>query len=265
MTTPSLQDILEDKHQGPYNRQNFMKYLGSNHCLENIEFIMDINHYNKLNGHDKARKWSIIKKSYLCDDSVKEINVPYNIKSNLVKQANSDYIKRAYKIIYELLLDSYNQFIKKQQKLVAQQSSQGRRSSVSQPLFGGSSSSTSRSGSVSQPVSTSRRGSASQGPPPASSSGRRDSTSHSTSRRGSSSAQGSGRRNSVHISSSTGTSSFNLHRANSIDYPKSPISNNTLVKPTINKLPSPQSDIESKKKNNLFKMKKFKFRRNSNE
>lgn len=311
MSVPSLQDILFDKsnEKTPYNKHNFIRYLSSIHCLENYEFIIEVNKFNKLlkdSGRDKEKvlKWNGIVKQYLLDDSPKELNLSYQVKSNLFKHKipTNDSLKKAYKIIYELLLDSYNQFIS-----VTKKQYHGSHGSQSHGSGGGSSSNSGGHSHAAQSL-------------PIPIQGRRNSSSLNLERRGSTCTNS--RRNSVidfRTSSSSNTrknsSSSNLpsgnifsqgyslsaaisnsggssaSRSNSgtgsrrpsvsvTDYPRSPINNGTHLKTNITKLPSPSSDVESKKKpssiptsnpsslsqnQSLFKMKKFKFRRNSNE
>ncbi|EGV60234.1 hypothetical protein CANTEDRAFT_136722 [Yamadazyma tenuis ATCC 10573] len=221
---------------------------------------MDVNKYNRLKEKDKLPKWNDIIKLYLLDDSPKEINLPYQYKHNLlVKIPNGDVVKKSYKIIYELLLDSYNQFINltKKQNMSSFANHQGQSLPIPVPNGG-------RRNSSSAASSGSRRNSVVE-------------VSHSSRRGSSSSHLASG---TVHVSRSNSTSaamgttprSGSRRPSLTPEYPKSPINNGTHIgiKSNIVKLPSPSSDVEVKKKaasqsQSLFKMKKFKFRRNSNE
>lgn len=310
MSVPSLQDLLLEKSgdKTPYNKHNFIRYLSSIHCLENYEFINEINKFNKLakepnRDKDKLMRWNNIVKNYLLEDSPRELNLPYQIKSNLLKHKMppADCVKKAYKIIYELLLDSYNQFINvvKKQNMSSYSNHhhhhsnantagsnnqslpipiQGRRNSSTLNMERrGSTSNSSRRNSMidfkNSSSSNTRKNSSSSNLP----SGSIFSGSYSLTAAISNSNSG-GSANGGGISrSGSGTGS----RRPSIvaDYPRSPINNGTHIKTNITKLPSPSSDVETKKKpsaiptsnpsstqnQSLFKMKKFKFRRNSNE
>lgn len=259
MSIPSLQDLLDkdSSHKPPYSRSNFIKYLTSLHCLENYEFIYEVNKFNHLKDpKDKMKKWDAIIKTFLLDDSSKEINLPHQLKKSLlVKLPSSDSLKKSYKVIYELLLDSYNQFINTTRKQNMSSFTNHQSHSLPIPVGRGSI-------SVSSSSTNSRRNSLVD--------------MHNNSRKGSSSSSNlqSGfltRSNSIHTSSKSTPNSGSRRPSISTDYPKSPINNGTTIKSNIVKLPSPQYEYEKKKviSNStqqllLFK-KKFKFRRNSDE
>lgn len=120
---PSLDDILENTIESsntPYNRVNFVKFLSLSHCLENLEFIIELNNFIKLLGNESGPhnynliNWQMIYKNFLLEDSLKEINIPYHLKN----QFNYDDIPpvpsllKIKSVIFELLHDSYNEFIK---------------------------------------------------------------------------------------------------------------------------------------------------------
>lgn len=240
MTIPSLPDVLYKENKSPYTKSNFLKYLSSIHCIENYEFINDVNKYNKLKDKEKLIKWNEIIKLYLCNDSPKEINLPYQYKQNLlVKTPNPEVIKKAYRIIFELLSDSYNQFITvtKKQTTIQNQS---------------------------LPIPATRRSSIS------SSGSRRNSVIEVSSRRGLSNSNVPsgffGRSNSItanSIATNSGSRINSRRPSLTPEYPKSPINNGTTgasIKANIVKIPSPISDVDSKKKSNPGLFKKFKFR-----
>lgn len=299
MSVPSLQDILVEKSNDktPYNKHNFIRYLSSIHCLENYEFINEITKFNKLakeSGKEKEKlvKWCGIVKQYLLEDSPKELNLPHQIKANLLKHKlpAPDAVKKAYKIIYELLLDSYNQFINVTKKQTMSSynnhhSNTSNTQSLPIPIQGRRNSST---------LNMERRGSTSTSSRRNSMIDFKNSSTSNTRKNSSSSNLPSGNifSGSYSLTAAISNSNSNSHSGSNMsrsgsksgsrrpsvnvaDYPRSPINNGTHLKTNITKLPSPSSDIESKKKvppaapstqnQSLFKMKKFKFRRNSNE
>lgn len=265
MSIPNLQDLIfdrsTDKH---FNKNNFIKYLASIHCLENFEFLVDVNKFYQLsNDTDRIYKWNLIIKHYLLTDSLKEINIPHQMRNNLLTKnhlPHNDCIKKAYKIISELVLDNYNQFIgmiKKQQQDRKGGGEVSRNNSIVE-----------RRGSA----TSERRGSLTLERKMSVTMERRNSVLFE--RRGSTStSHSSGVLSSLVYGNNNSSSSNNSiphstsRRPSVIEYPKSPINNATVKQNTITKLPSPQLDIERKKSKNssMFKMKKFKFRRNSNE
>lgn len=116
---PLLDDVLAatapDPSHGPYNKVNFVQFLSSSHCLENLEFIVELDCFQRLLGPvDPLTHWRIIYRAFFLDDLLKEINLPHVIKCRFSEDAmplDAD-LACARNIIYELLLDSYNEFIK---------------------------------------------------------------------------------------------------------------------------------------------------------
>lgn len=115
---PSLDDILNNTPESsntPYNRSSFVKYLSLSHCLENLEFVVELNKLMQMtDAHQALMLWQCIYRTFIPEDSVKEINAPQHVKNTFVENelpAEHDLIK-IKTIIYELLHDSYNEFIK---------------------------------------------------------------------------------------------------------------------------------------------------------
>lgn len=120
---PTLDDVLENTIEScntPYNRVNFVKFLSLSHCLENLEFIVELNNFIKLlegetdSSDYRLINWQLIYKNFLLEDSLKEINIPCHVKN----QFNYDVIPsipnllKIKSMIFELLHDSFNEFIK---------------------------------------------------------------------------------------------------------------------------------------------------------
>lgn len=92
---PSLEDILNDKSAYPYNLTAFVGFLSQNHCLETIEFILDVQKYKQA--HEKSfnsidvlvMMWQRIINTYIQTDSPKELNLPSEVKAKLMA-LNSD-------------------------------------------------------------------------------------------------------------------------------------------------------------------------------
>lgn len=114
---PSLADIIGDKSVGPFNRGNFIQYLSNSHCLENYEFIVFMSKFLEESREEvKKNAWKYILMTFLLEDAVKEINLPCGVRNGLV-ECDGDYpaedmALKAKMIIYDLLCDSYNDFVK---------------------------------------------------------------------------------------------------------------------------------------------------------
>lgn len=116
---PLLDEVLSatapEPSHGPYNKVNFVQFLSSSHCLENLEFIVELDSFQRLLGAvDHQAHWRIIYRAFFLVDLLKEVNLPHAIRcrfSDAEMPQNAD-LACARTIIYELLLDSYNEFIK---------------------------------------------------------------------------------------------------------------------------------------------------------
>lgn len=95
---PSLDDILANDSPYPYNLSAFISFLSQNHCLETVEFTMDMAKYQTafLNSETPKdtliRMWSTIVDTYIRPDSPKELNLSCEVKSKLAaltRQADS--------------------------------------------------------------------------------------------------------------------------------------------------------------------------------
>lgn len=97
-SVPSLETILEDKSNGVFSRVKFMEFLSSRHCLEPLEFILDLRRYEeeyeKLDEqgnheHNKERlvkRWHEIVINYFCHESPKELNIPCEDRQKLLHE-----------------------------------------------------------------------------------------------------------------------------------------------------------------------------------
>lgn len=87
---PSLEDILDNAAAYPYNLTSFIGFLSQNHCLETVEFTMDVAKYS---GAYEAKSypapvltmmWNRIVDTYVRAGGPKELNLPGEVKANLV-------------------------------------------------------------------------------------------------------------------------------------------------------------------------------------
>lgn len=131
-TIPLLDEIVApDTHLtdcGPYNRSLFVQFLSTSHCMENLEFVVELDRFlvastqlDHLDMSDSQMKitdqlmhlWRVIYRVFLAHNAIKEINIPCLLLTPL---AESELPRRGSllairAVIYELLTDSYNEFI----------------------------------------------------------------------------------------------------------------------------------------------------------
>lgn len=138
-TPPPLEDVLKGKCLDPFSLEQFATYLESFHCVENLEFILGIKkiiqHQQKREvgeeGEDEEaskydglpspiqRLWDTLYKDFLLETSHKEVNLPHSTRAELLKfkpeslqLPPKQLVLQSSKIVYELLTDSYSEFIK---------------------------------------------------------------------------------------------------------------------------------------------------------
>lgn len=127
---PSLDEILQGYSVGPFSRGCFYEYLVARHCSENYEFVVNVDRYLDCSlGEEEHSAWLYIQRSFLLETSNKEINIPYDLKVLLSQQLDPmcvcrEEVYRARGMIYELLEDSYREYVR---------SVRGRRSSSVAP------------------------------------------------------------------------------------------------------------------------------------
>lgn len=114
---PNLEDIMNDKSVGPFNKGNLVQYLSNSHCLENYEFVVFMNKFlAETRIVEKKNTWQYILMTFLLEDALKEINLPCDIRNGLLEceeeYPREDLAMKAKMIIYDLLCDSYHEFVK---------------------------------------------------------------------------------------------------------------------------------------------------------
>ncbi|KAK6202945.1 uncharacterized protein RJT21DRAFT_23237 [Scheffersomyces amazonensis] len=118
---PTLDDLLDDsipKDNEYYTKTQFINYLESIHCLENLNFILDINklilNFNS-NSSDNLQLWNHFYNTFMSINSPQEINLPCLYKSQFqpaVLPTTASLLK-CKKIIYDdILINLYNEFVK---------------------------------------------------------------------------------------------------------------------------------------------------------
>ncbi|KAJ8096997.1 RGS domain-containing protein [Lipomyces tetrasporus] len=101
---PTLDDVLSDDAMCPFSLTEFIAYLAQNHCLETLEFTMDVKRYGEIyeaalanvatptvritpehRSYDHLMLlWHRITDSYIRPDSPRELNLPANVRDDLL-------------------------------------------------------------------------------------------------------------------------------------------------------------------------------------
>ncbi|KAK9495525.1 RGS domain-containing protein [Lipomyces doorenjongii] len=104
---PTLDEVLSNDTVSPFSLTEFMAYLAQNHCLETLEFTMDVKRYTEVYetaltimaphtaritvGHRSYDHlmllWHRITDSYIRPDSPRELNLPANVRDDLLSLA----------------------------------------------------------------------------------------------------------------------------------------------------------------------------------
>ncbi|KAK9359450.1 RGS domain-containing protein [Lipomyces starkeyi] len=105
---PTLDEVLSNDAVSPFSLTEFIAYLAQNHCLETLEFTMDVKRYTEVYetaltttmpphtaritlGHRSYDHlmllWHRITDSYIRPDSSRELNLPANVRDDLLSLA----------------------------------------------------------------------------------------------------------------------------------------------------------------------------------
>ncbi len=128
---PTLAEILADEAKPPWTLSAFTAYSSQNHCVENLEFVIDTKKYEELYTDLEAQSscfpasqdsvqlrqlqdmWKKLLNLYIKPNGLREVNLPGNIRSELLATPfksqmppSPDHIKPASATIYELMEDS---------------------------------------------------------------------------------------------------------------------------------------------------------------
>ncbi|CUM67215.1 uncharacterized protein PRCAT00004908001 [Priceomyces carsonii] len=112
---PPLEDIVENTFQiGDYTRENFKQFLSSIHCIENLEFVTEVNQYLKADISEYETLWERIYNTFLREDSEKEINITHTMRQtfSIDKLPYMEDLQRAKLLINDILLDSYYEYVR---------------------------------------------------------------------------------------------------------------------------------------------------------
>lgn len=122
---PTLTEILLDVAPPPWTLSAFMAYLSSNHCMESLEFTLDLQRYaaiydqiladNNASLESNAQLghlWDKLINVYVAPCSPREINIPSPVRDRLLRiptnfePPHPSALEEAGRIIHELMNDS---------------------------------------------------------------------------------------------------------------------------------------------------------------
>lgn len=93
---PTLDDILADRAPEPYTLEGLKDFMARNHCLEVLEFVLDVALYRQWyyvwdTATSASRctatlrhQWDHILSTYIRTNASKELNVPCNVRDDLL-------------------------------------------------------------------------------------------------------------------------------------------------------------------------------------
>ncbi|KAI4128488.1 MAG: hypothetical protein LQ338_002718 [Usnochroma carphineum] len=127
---PTLSDVLSNSSPPPWTLSAFTAYLSQNHCLENLEFTMDVERYRdryrvvagQMNGKPMSPEskecnyirmlWKRLIDAYIVPDGPREVNIPSRVRETLLSLPNNttppspEELSSAAKIVYDLMEES---------------------------------------------------------------------------------------------------------------------------------------------------------------
>ena len=127
---PTLAEILHNVASPPYTLRAFTAYLSQNHCMEILDFTLDLQKYAAL--HDQIRAdetldpqanaqlhalWDKLVQVYIAPCSLREINIPSHTRDSLLylagepKPPHPKELEEVGRIVHELMNDSLVPFL----------------------------------------------------------------------------------------------------------------------------------------------------------
>ncbi|KAG5952257.1 hypothetical protein E4U53_001334 [Claviceps sorghi] len=122
---PTLKEILLDVSPPPWTLSAFTAYLSQNHCMETLEFTLDLQRYtafyHQLLVEDPRLQnsrlricewWDKLMQVYIVPCAPREVNIPAQVRDRLLNlplglgPPHPDELEEAGRIIYELMNDS---------------------------------------------------------------------------------------------------------------------------------------------------------------
>jgi len=122
---PTLTEILLDVASPPWTLSAFTAYLSQNHCMETLEFTLDLQRYAAVHDQIQAEGssdpqanaqlcalWDKLMQVYIAPCSPREINIPSRVRDRLLRlpgkpePPHPKELEEAGRIVHELMNDS---------------------------------------------------------------------------------------------------------------------------------------------------------------
>ncbi|KAJ6079029.1 hypothetical protein N7467_008782 [Penicillium canescens] len=127
---PTLNEVLNNTTPPPYTLSAFIKYLTQNHCLENLEFILEVNRYRESYkslvesagesitttdssaGTNLSMVYQLLLATFILPGAAREVNLSVSERDALLRYKNMstpplpETLDPAVKSIYDLMEDS---------------------------------------------------------------------------------------------------------------------------------------------------------------
>lgn len=122
---PTLTEILLDVASPPWTLSAFTAYLSQNHCMETLEFTLDLQRYASVHDQIQAEAsedhqanaqlcalWDKLMQVYIAPCSPREINIPSRVRDRLLRLPGKPEpphpreLEEAGRIVHELMNDS---------------------------------------------------------------------------------------------------------------------------------------------------------------
>jgi hypothetical protein len=121
---PTLSEILLNTSSPPWTLSAFMAYLSQNHCMETLEFTLDLQRYSAIyeqmqahnmpleNNEQLCSLWDKLVQVYVAPASPREVNIPAVVRDRLLRIQSRPMppppseLDEAGQIVYDLMNDS---------------------------------------------------------------------------------------------------------------------------------------------------------------
>lgn len=114
---PSLDTLIANNLSTPFppafSRSRFVEYLSSCHALENFEFIVELVRFC-IHFRTDLGAWRLIYMNFIAVDLSREVNIPCTVRERFQPHEipHDDDLHSVKMAVYDILLDSYNDFIR---------------------------------------------------------------------------------------------------------------------------------------------------------
>ncbi|KAG7191598.1 uncharacterized protein KQ657_002993 [Scheffersomyces spartinae] len=114
---PSLDTLIANDLSTPlppaFSRSRFVEYLSGCHALENFEFIVALVRFC-IHSRSDIGVWRLIYNNFIAVDLTREVNIPCEVRNRFEPHQipHDDDLHLVKMAVYDILLDSYNDFVR---------------------------------------------------------------------------------------------------------------------------------------------------------